>query len=474
MSPGGQVKRAFCAILLLVAACGSRSKPTSHGRTTVPEDAPITMALGAGCSHLEECRIQCMEMEVRLPAACRRYGQFRQPSSPGIALELYDYACRNRDGKGCTLAGKMYDDDDTGVPQDNELAAQYYGKGCRLRDGEGCEALGWAYKLGDGAPVDETVAADNHRAAAHYYKLACDGGIAEDCNGLGEMVRVGLMVEEDAARAAALFERSCKLGSSAGCRNLALHGGGKGVDRACTSNAPEACCELGHRYEHGRGVEVDLARAALLYQSACDAGNGRGCDLHGYLWEHGLGVAQDYPRAVELYQQACGDGLVVGCYDLGRMYQHGLGVTQDDQRAVDIFEETCGDGTGPGCHSLAYMYQHGRGVSQSVTKALLLYDKSCNHGEMEGCLGQAELLEFGRGGIAVDAGKARSLVKYACDHDYGPACYHLGKWALIGDMVPLDGDRAKAMFTKACDLGHQDSCKAKQDLDQAFLPAPTH
>ncbi len=459
-------------LLLCLVACGGRSRPAAATAGAAETEPPIRPAAGADCKDSEDCRKKCKD--DLLPAACRRYGQFIQAATPLLALQQFADACRRRDGKACTLAGKLLDNEDTGVPQDNEGAVEFYKRGCELNDGEACENLGWAHQLGDGAFVDDLLAAEYHRRAARLYRLACDGGIADDCNGLGEMHRVGLVVELDEVRATRLFERACSGGSVTGCESLARHGGSAGLEKACSAASPEACCDLGHRYEHGRGVVTDYQRAAVMYQTACDAGSGRGCDLWGYLWEHGLGLAQDYAEAVTRYQKACGLNHVVGCYDLGRMYQHGMGVTQDDQRAVDIFEATCGDGAGPGCHSLAWMYQHGRGVSKSLSKALALYDKSCGRGEMEGCLGEARILEAGAGGITVDVDKARRLVEYACAKDHAPACYHLGRWALVGDMVPQDAHRARALFDKGCELGHTDSCDAKRELDQAALPGPSH
>ena len=73
------------------------------------------------------------------------------------------------------------------------------------------------------------------------------------------------------------------------------------------------CNELGVMYGTGEGVAKDLARAATLYQRACDGGEMWGCVNLGVMYGTGEGVARDRPRAIDLYQQACDGGQSWGC-----------------------------------------------------------------------------------------------------------------------------------------------------------------
>jgi TPR repeat protein len=62
------------------------------------------------------------------------------------------------------------------------------------------------------------------------------------------------MPDKDDARAAKLYERACNLAWTPGCYNLAI------------------------MYERGTGVPADRHRAAELYQVACTAGAHAACD----------------------------------------------------------------------------------------------------------------------------------------------------------------------------------------------------
>lgn len=62
------------------------------------------------------------------------------------------------------------------------------------------------------------------------------------------------LTRTDLARAASVFEAACDAGSAAGCGNLAV------------------------MLRDGRGIEPDPARARTLLQYACDHGNRRSCD----------------------------------------------------------------------------------------------------------------------------------------------------------------------------------------------------
>ena len=66
-------------------------------------------------------------------------------------------------------------------------------------------------------------------------------------------------------------------------------------------------------YFSGEGVTRDPARAASLYQQACDGGAVESCYNLGVLYENGAGVTRDLARAASLYQQACDGGLAQGC-----------------------------------------------------------------------------------------------------------------------------------------------------------------
>ena len=55
-------------------------------------------------------------------------------------------------------------------------------------------------------------------------------------------------------------------------------------EQACEAGNSSACDMLGRRYEHGKGVQKDAAKAASLYQKACEGDHARGCSDLAYLY----------------------------------------------------------------------------------------------------------------------------------------------------------------------------------------------
>jgi len=73
---------------------------------------------------------------------------------------------------------------------------------------------------------------------------------------------------------------------------------------------------LGTLYERGQGLTKDDARAAQLYERACDAGSGTGCGFLGDMYLKGRGVKKDKSRATVLWRKACQLGWAQACMKL--------------------------------------------------------------------------------------------------------------------------------------------------------------
>nr|MDQ3032567.1 sel1 repeat family protein [Myxococcota bacterium] len=76
------------------------------------------------------------------------------------------------------------------------------------------------------------------------------------------------------------------------------------------------CGNLGYMLAHGRGVAADVARAAELYQRACDGGDAMGCSNLGLAYAQGTGVPLDLARAMDLLRRACEAGRATACQNL--------------------------------------------------------------------------------------------------------------------------------------------------------------
>jgi TPR repeat protein len=110
-------------------------------------------------------------------------------------------------------------------------------------------------------------------------------------------------------------------------------------------------------YENGQGVTQDYARAAQLYDQACQGGYMRGCSNLGVMHRDGQGVTQDYARAAQLYEQACQGGYMGGCLNLGAAYYNGEGVSRDVDRALTLMRRACEGGNAQACGNVRTIEQ---------------------------------------------------------------------------------------------------------------------
>ena len=120
-------------------------------------------------------------------------------------------------------------------------------------------------------------------------------------------------------------------------------------------------------YANGQAVPQDFARAASLFQKACDGGAAIGCKNLGVCFHEGKGVTQDLSRAAVFLEKACDGGLVEGCGILSDLYADGRGVPKDLARANAILERAakqlqseCNDGLAASCTELATMRLHAK------------------------------------------------------------------------------------------------------------------
>ncbi len=71
------------------------------------------------------------------------------------------------------------------------------------------------------------------------------------------------------------------------------------------------------------------AKAAELFQKACDNNYSPGCINLGVIYSNGYGVKQDKAMAAKLYTKACELDATKGCYLLGNFYLKGDAIGQN-------------------------------------------------------------------------------------------------------------------------------------------------
>lgn len=93
---------------------------------------------------------------------------------------------------------------------------------------------------------------------------------------------------------------------------------------------------LGHMYERGLGMPVDIAKAKAIYQALADADESAYLEL-GRLAEEGIGEPVDYVKARELYERAAKNGNNAAASKLGVLMEQGKGGPRDLDGALTLY-----------------------------------------------------------------------------------------------------------------------------------------
>lgn len=165
-------------------------------------------------------------------------GRANLPRPPVVAGPVQCGSGRECRKTGQRLAG--------GRAEEKGQAAEYFSAGCQKNDGQSCTLLAEIVKEG------KDVARDDNAAFVAYRK-ACDLRQLGACRAVGSYYLSGSpgVVNQNAAKAAQIFDRACKAGHAGSCFDLAtLYEEGKGVKRN-----PKKAARLRSKGEVFEGLE---------------------------------------------------------------------------------------------------------------------------------------------------------------------------------------------------------------------------
>jgi TPR repeat protein len=100
-------------------------------------------------------------------------------------------------------------------------------------------------------------------------------------------------------------------------------------------NDQESQFNLAWCYQHGLGVELNLAKAAQYYWVAAVQGHRDAQYQLGICCAAGIGVKQDMRKAIVYYEQAATQGHVQAHYVLSQCYESGLGIASDAKKSLE-------------------------------------------------------------------------------------------------------------------------------------------
>jgi len=234
----------------------------------------------------------------------------------------------------------------------------------------------------------------------------------------------------------------------------------KEAKKACDAGQTDECYKLGNLYYKGKTVDMDLKKAAGLFQKACDAGKLPACRELAQMYKDGDGVKQNGAKALALREKVCAGGDGELCYELAE---------DNPGRAAALYEQACNAGYAKGCWSAGKAFSHGSyGATKDMARAGALYQKGCDNGDMGACYnGGVALMEGG----SKDAARAAKMFTKACEtavakpvkglEDVQPsACHNLAILYQRGEGVKQNQAKARSLFDIACKAKIQGACHA--------------
>ena len=177
----------------------------------------------------------------------------------------------------------------------------------------------------------------------------------------------------------------------------------KWYSRAAEQGHAEAQFVLGLMYEHGRGVDQSLLKAAGWYKRASQAGHAGAMNNLGCMYYEGSGLHRDAEKAAELFLKAAGHGHASAQFNLSIMYLFGKGgIKRDPAKAFKWCLSAAEQGDVSACYRLSWLYEHAVGTSHDGRLARLWFMRAqgCNvaaGGEDDGLSEYNMTLECGGG-----------------------------------------------------------------------------
>jgi TPR repeat protein len=134
-------------------------------------------------------------------------------------------------------------------------------------------------------------------------------------------------------------------------------------------------------------VARDVERAAAAFNKACRLGEALGCANLGYMAEHGEGLVRDVARARALYRDACLTGDVYGCLHADMLAAQDAGAPRDPTRALAHWRRACEEGRNArACAFVGVMYVDGPdGMARDEAKSQKAMARACDLGDKRAC-----------------------------------------------------------------------------------------
>ena len=317
-------------------------------------------------------------------------------------------------------------------------------------------------------------------------------GDAEAQYCLGYMYYSAKDVEKESRKAIEMYTKAAEQGHAGALLKL-----GELANKGDT----EACFNLGHMYETGRGVEKDKKKAVASYFEAAKQGYAKAQSRLGELaydqgdaeaqfslgviyYYLGKGAKEDYEKALALFTKASERGLAEATFNLGDMYYKGKGVNKNCKKAEELFTKAAEQGFDEAKFTLGNMYYNGDGVEENKKEAVELLTKAAEKGHDKSLSRLIELAnkgdteaEFSLGNMYDENSCGSKFVEKnnekaiewwtkAAKQGHVEAQCNLGWAYCYGEGVDEDKEKAVELYTKAALQGYDVALDELMDLAQ--------
>jgi uncharacterized protein len=283
----------------------------------------------------------------------------------------------------------------------------------------------------------------------------------------------GTGLPRDLQRGIGLLDSLCKASNAQACN-----------EKGCAGGDYAACAAAGSQYASGVGAQVNIARARLLLQRACDHGQTPGCQgLTNLPKPRSPGpaateVAADHAVLDFTVQQAeaC-DSAQGACAVLAQMFAYEIDVPLDSARAVYYYDRACSGSDASACTILGRYYNQPAKPSTTAidanlaktyfTQAFDLNQSGCNSAGLPiACYSLGEAYASGEG-VTQNTGQAVQILNYGCQFfQFGFMCraareLTTGKAEAAGpelSKLPAGATALSRFYASDCDAGGVPAC----------------
>lgn len=215
--------------------------------------------------------------------------------------------------------------------------------------------------------------------------------------------------------------------------------------------------KLGVKYEEGKGVDVDLAKAEQFYQKAIDRGSVDAMNALGVIF---LGKG-DYDKAKNFFEKSALEGDEIAYFNLGNLSFIGF-KGKENKQALNFYQKSADKKYSPAFVALGDMYAMGKGVTHDVKKAEENYLKAADLND-DLAIDRLSLLYLLQDGMEVESDDTENSIKTVqlfqrvAEKGNAKAMYVLSLLYQNGFYVKEDNNKSIEYLKKSAALGYPEA-----------------